>query len=431
MSLNVNLTNFNTFYNSQEIEEMYKRVSKSHRVLFEKNGKGNEFLGFINLPETIKPVLADISKTASEIRGKCEVLVVVGVGGAYLGAKSAIEFMKSPNYNIIDRNGAPQIFFVGNNMSADHLDEIIKIIGDRDFCVNMISKSGSTAEPVIAFHFLKNILKKRHKDNWASYIYVTADEKNGDLRKFSDQNNCVSYIIDSDLGGRFSVLSAVGLLPIACAGIDIEKIIKGACLMRKKLMVLSKSNPAVQYAVARNLAYDSGKTIEILGCYEPRFKCISEWWKQLFGESEGKDLKGIFPATVDLTADLHSVGQYIQDGIRNIFETIIHINKGQVELVVENSDSDFSRLEIFEGLKLSDINKTIMEGTTKAHVDGNVPNILINIDDNCEESYGQLTYFFEISCGLSAYTLGVNPFDQPGVEAYKKEMIKLILEKKS
>lgn len=429
MSIKVNLTKFNNFYTTEQNKEMFSKVEDAHKMLFQKTGKGNDFLGWIDLPVNIQDTVSCIKKASEEIKSTSEVLVVIGIGGSYLGARSAIELMKSPNYNIIDRKGYPQIFFAGNNISADHLNEIVEIIGDRDFAVNIISKSGATVEPAIAFHFFENLLKEKYANNWTKRVYVTTDAKNGDLRKFADKNGCTSFVVDSDVGGRFSVLSAVGLLPIACAGIDIDKILEGACSMRKILAECTDQNPAMQYACARNLAYSNGKVTEILGCYEPRFRFIGEWWKQLFGESEGKDLKGIFPASVDLTADLHSMGQYIQDGLRNIFETIVHIENNNSELILKNCDKDFSRLELFEGLSLDSINTMAMEGTAKAHVEGNVPNILITMTDTHEHSYGELIYFFEVACGLSAYTLDVNPFDQPGVEAYKTEMIKLVTDK--
>ncbi|MFI3226117.1 MAG: glucose-6-phosphate isomerase [Clostridia bacterium] len=429
MGIEVNLEKFDGFYSNESKKAMFEQVALAHKSLFAKTGKGNDFLGWIDLPKNIMSIVPQIKDTAKQICEESEVLVVIGIGGSYLGARSAIEVMKSPNYNIIDRKGCPQIFFAGNNISADHLNEIVGIIGDRDFSVNIISKSGGTAEPAISFHFFEQLLKQRYADEWTKRVYVTTDAVSGDLRKFADKNNCVSYVVDGDVGGRFSVLSAVGLLPIACAGIDIEEIVKGAISMRAKLLISSEENPAMQYAAARNLAYNDGKTTEILGCYEPRFRFVGEWWKQLFGESEGKDQKGIFPASVDLTADLHSMGQYIQDGLRNLFETIVHIENNNSELTIEDSNKDFTRLELFEGLKLSDINTMAMEGTAAAHIQGGVPNVLIKISDTSEKTYGEMVYFFEVACGLSAYVLGVNPFDQPGVEAYKKEMIKLVTDK--
>lgn len=428
MSIKVNLSKFESFYTKEKQEEMLLKAKDAHKLLYSKQGKGNNFLGWLDLPINIKPYLQKIKDTANKIKNESDVLVVVGIGGSYLGARSAIELLKSPNYNIIDRQGFPQIFFAGNNISADHVNEIFEIIGERDFSVNIISKSGTTVEPALTFHFLEKKLREKYNENWVDRVYVTTDEKNGDLRKFADKNGCESFVVDPDVGGRFSVLSAVGLLPIACAGIDIDEIIKGADGLRETL-ACADDNQALKYAYARNLAYFNGKTNEIFGCYEPRFRFIGEWWKQLFGESEGKELKGIFPASVDLTADLHSMGQYIQDGLRNLFETIVHIENNNSSLVLENCNKDFSRLDLFEGLSLHDINEMAMTGTMQAHNKGDVANIKISISDTSEKTYGELVYFFQVACAISAYMIDVNPFDQPGVEAYKLEMIKLVKEK--
>lgn len=428
MSIQIDLAKFNLFYTKEKQDIMFDKALSAHKSLFDKSGKGNDFLGWIDLPKNVIDTLYKIKQTSEQIKKEADILIVIGIGGSYLGARSAIEFLKSPNYNMINRKGCPQIFFAGNNISADYLNEIIDIIGNRDFSINVISKSGTTVEPSIAFHFFEKLLKEKYKNEWTKRVYITIDEKNEDLYRFSKKNNCASYIVDSDIGGRFSVLSAVGLLPMACAGIDIEEIIKGACNMRSELAICEKSNIALQYAVARNLAYNDGKTIEVLGCYEPRFKFIGEWWKQLFGESEGKNNKGVFPVSVDLTADLHSTGQYIQDGLRNLFETIVNIEKSKTELKINDTNKDLPCLDLFEGLTLSTVNKMAMNGTLTAHIEGGVPNILINISDTSEFVYGEMVYFFEVACGISAYILDVNPFDQPGVEAYKKEMIKLVKE---
>ena len=426
MSITVNLEKSKMAFNDNQLEDMYLRAESAHVSLFSKKGKGNDFLGWIDLPEKTFKMVDKINEFAEEIKQSSEVLVVIGIGGSYLGARSAIEFIKSPSYNLKDRDGCPQIFFVGNNMSADHMSEIVDIIGDRDYSINVISKSGTTVEPAIAFHFFGNMLKKKYKDSWTDRIYVTTDEKKGDLRKFIDRRQCKSFVIDDDVGGRFSVLSAVGLLPIACAGIDIKQVLNGAFEMKDKLKIFSKDNEAVKYAVARNLAYENGKCIEILGAYEPRFKFIGEWWKQLFGESEGKEQKGIFPATAELSTDLHSIGQYIQDGKRILFETIVNIENPIHNVIIENTSKNFERLAVFEGLTLDSVNKMALSGTVEAHVEGGVPNILISITDAKEKTYGEMVYFFEVACAISAYILDVNPFDQPGVEDYKREMIKLV-----
>ncbi|MFI3312253.1 MAG: glucose-6-phosphate isomerase [Eubacteriales bacterium] len=426
MSIKMNLENFQPFFSAEATTAMIGRVETAHKTLYSKSGPGNDFLGWLDLPEKAMALAADIKATAEKIKNESEVLVVVGIGGSYLGARSAIEFMNSPNYNLKDRKGWPQIFFAGNNLSSDHTTELMELIGDRDFSVNVISKSGGTVEPALAFHFFETALKAKYGDDWTKRVYVTTDAVRGDLRGFANKEGCISYVVDDDIGGRFSVLSAVGLLPIACAGIDIDEILAGAYAMQKELADFSPENPAVQYACARNLAYEDGKPVEILGCYEPRFRFMGEWWKQLFGESEGKNLKGIFPASVDLTADLHSMGQYIQDGQRILFETMVDIANTDHVCKIENTDSTFSRLALFEGMELNHVNQMARQGTAKAHVGGGVPNMVVCLEDCSPATYGAMVYFFEVTCGLSAYTLGVNPFDQPGVEDYKREMIKLV-----
>lgn len=427
--IKVNLDAFNEFYTIKEYEKMLKKTEKAHQELFARTGRGNEFLGWIDLPKNIEKDLADIENTANKIKQQSEILIVIGIGGSSLGAKSAIEFMISANYNMLNRNGWPQIFFVGDNMSYQYLEEISEIMQEKDFSVNYISKSGSTIEPAIAYHYFEQKLKLKYGEKFIERVYVTTDEKVGELRKYEDKNKVKSFEIGADVCGRFSVLSAVGLLPIACAGLCVRKIIDGAKSMRSELEKYSAENIAIKYTVARNLAYENGKSIELLGSYEPSLAHLTNWWKQLFGESEGKECKGIFPTTMSLTTDLHSIGQYIQDGSRNIFETIIHIAKNKQDYLIENTNKDFGALKIFEGLKMSEINEMAMKGTIKAHNKGGVPNILIEIEDNFEKTYGELVYFFEIACGLSGYVLGVNPFDQPGVEAYKQELLQMATEK--
>lgn len=427
MSINVDLKNFLGFYSEDKILDMEKKVINSHKKLYDGTGKGSDFLGWVDLPNNYdKDEFNRIKKASERIKKQSDVLLVVGIGGSYLGARAAIELLKSPNYNLIDRKGCPQIFFVGNNISAEHISEIMSLIGERDFSVNVISKSGMTTEPALAFHFLQELMKKRYGIKWTDRLYITTDNKKGTLRPFVEKYNIESFIIPDNVGGRFSVLTAVGLLPIACAGINIDDIMLGASLMSEKLSKSTDDNEGIKYAMARNLAYNDGKVVEILGCYEPKFRFMAEWWKQLFGESEGKDGKGIFPASQDLTADLHSLGQFIQDGNRVLFETIVNIKNPNMDLKVENIDNNFSNLSLFEGKTLDFINKKAHEGTTIAHVNGLVPNITINIDTITDKSYGEMIYFFEYVCGISAYTLDVNPFDQPGVEAYKKEMMNLI-----
>lgn len=425
MSINVDLKNFLGFYSEDKIADMSEKVKNAHKKLYDGTGKGSDFLGWVNLPiDYDKDEFNRIKKASEKIKKQSDVLLVIGIGGSYLGARAAIELLKSPNYNLIDRKGCPQIFFIGNNISAEHMSEILALIGERDFSVNVISKSGMTTEPALAFHFMEDVMKKRYGSNWTDRLYITTDKKKGTLRPFVEKYNIESFIIPDNVGGRFSILTAVGLLPIACSGINIDNIMSGAAYMAENLG--RPDNAGIEYAMARNLAYNDGKVVEILGCYEPKFRFMAEWWKQLFGESEGKDGKGIFPASQDLTADLHSLGQFIQDGNRILFETIVNIENPNVNLKVENIDDNFSNLTLFEGKTLDFINKKAHEGTTIAHVNGGVPNITINIDSINDKSFGELIYFFEYVCGVSAYTLEVNPFDQPGVEAYKKEMMNLI-----
>lgn len=427
MSINVDLKNFLGFYSDDKILNMEKQVKNAHKKLYDGSGKGSDFLGWVNLPSNYdKDEVKRIKQASEKIKKQSDVLLVIGIGGSYLGARAAIELLKSPNYNLIDRKGSPQIFFIGNNISAEHISEIVSLIGERDFSVNVISKSGMTTEPALAFHFMEDIMKKRYGQEWTDRLYITTDKKKGTLRPFVEKYNIESFIIPDNVGGRFSVLTAVGLLPIACAGINIDDIMLGAASMEEHLANNPDENAGMSYAMARNLAYNDGKNVEILGCYEPKFRFMAEWWKQLFGESEGKDGRGIFPASQDLTADLHSLGQFIQDGNRVLFETIVNIENPNVDIKIENVDDNFSNLALFEGKTLDFINKKAHEGTNIAHVSGLVPNITINIDSITDKSYGEMIYFFEYACGVSAYTLDVNPFDQPGVEAYKKEMMNLI-----
>lgn len=429
MAIEIEISKLESFFASKQKSDMLKIAENAHKSLFDNKNVGSELLGWIDLPLNIQADLKKINDTANEIKNNSKVLVVIGVGGSYLGARSAIEFLKSPNYNIINKSGQPQIFFVGYNISADYLAEIIEIIGDRDFSVNMISKSGNTLEPTLAFHFFEKILKNRYPSDWSKRVYVTTDETSGDLRKYAQYNNCISFALDSDVGGRFSVLSAVGLLPMACVGIDIAEMICGAIDMRNELSLCDEKNPALLYAYARNLAYINGKTNEILAISEPRVKFVGEWWKQLFAESEGKDKKGIYPSVVEFSTELHSVGQYIQDGLRNIFETVICVKDKGFDLKIEDGNQEFSSLGLFEGLTLNEVNEMATKGAVKAHIQGEVPCIEIKISDMSARSYGELVYFFEVACAISGYMLGVNPFDQPGVNAYKDEMTKLVSKK--
>ena len=427
MSISIDLRNISKFVSDAELASMEAELKSASEKLKNGSGEGSDFLGWLDLPENYdKEEFARIKAAAEKIKKNSEVLVVIGIGGSYLGARAVIEFLKSPNYNLLKKD-TPDIFFVGNNLSADHINEIISIIGDRDFSVNVISKSGTTTEPAIAFRIFKALVEKKYgKDGAKDRIYATTDKARGALKKLADAEGYESFVIADDIGGRFSVLTAVGLLPIAVSGIDIDALMQGAATARCDLAVDSMENIAWQYAAARNALYRKGKTIEVLACYEPAFRFMSEWWKQLYGESEGKDLKGIFPASVDFTADLHSMGQFIQDGSRIMFETIVNIEKTKTAFTVDADEANIDGLNFLAGNSLSYINNRAMSGTILAHVDGGVPNIVLTMDAISEENLGYLLYFFEISCGLSGYVLGVNPFNQPGVEAYKKNMFALL-----
>ena len=401
----------------------------AHKTLLDKTGAGNDFLGWVDLPDKTDTCEYERIKAAAEkIKGDSKVLVVIGIGGSYLGARAAIEFLGSPNYNILRKRGCPEIYFAGNNLSAAHVKEIFKIIGKRDYSINITSKSGTTTEPAVAFRIFKEHIENKYgKDEAKKRIYATTDSKKGVLKNIADKEGYESFVIPDNIGGRYSVLTAVGLLPIAVAGIDTDKMLEGAKRAYDKFNSdFSMSNPVWKYVSARNALYNNGFTTEILASYEPSFRFMAEWWKQLFGESEGKENKGIFPASVDLTADLHSMGQYIQQGIRNIFETAVIIKKVRMKLEVPHIDGDDDGLNYLAGKDFSEINNAAYMGTTKAHVDGGVPNICIEIDKNNAASFGELVYFFELACGISGYVLGVNPFDQPGVEEYKKNMFELL-----
>jgi len=427
MSISINLRNVEKFVSDAELAAMKPELMSASEKLKNGSGEGSDFLGWLTLPDQYdKEEFARIKASAEKIKKDSEVLVVIGIGGSYLGARAVIEFLRSPNYNLLKKD-TPDIFFVGNNLSADHINEIISIIGDRDFSVNVISKSGTTTEPAIAFRIFKALVEKKYgKEGAKERIYATTDKARGALKKLADAEGYESFVIADDIGGRFSVLTAVGLLPIAVSGIDIDALMAGAQKAQTELAVDSMENIAWQYAAARNVLYRKGKTVEVLACYEPAFRFMSEWWKQLYGESEGKDLKGIFPASVDFTADLHSMGQFIQDGNRIMFETIVNIEKTKTAFTVDADEANIDGLNFLAGNELYYINNRAMNGTILAHVDGGVPNIVVNMDRICEEDLGYLIYFFEISCGLSGYLLGVNPFNQPGVEAYKKNMFALL-----
>ena len=419
------------FVNESEIQMMESIAEHAKEQLLARTGAGNDFLGWIDLPVNYdKEEFARIQKAAKKIQEDSEVLLVIGIGGSYLGARAAIEFLRHSFYNSASKEvrKTPEIYYVGNNISSVYMKHLLEVIGDRDFSINMISKSGTTTEPAIAFRvFKKALINKYGKEEAAKRIYATTDKSKGALKNLATEEGYESFVVPDDVGGRFSVLTAVGLLPIAVSGADITKLMEGAASMRERCLSNNYAeNDAVLYAAIRNILLRKGKGIEILANYEPALHFVSEWWKQLYGESEGKDQKGIFPAAVDLTTDLHSMGQFIQDGQRTMFETIINLETSSVEILLEEEEVDLDGLNYLAGKSVDFINKSAMNGTKIAHTDGGVPNLVVNLPEQNEFYLGELFYFFEFACGVSGYILGVNPFDQPGVESYKKNMFALL-----
>ena len=419
------------FISADEVKSMERIIEQSKEVLVSKSGAGNDFLGWIDLPVAYdKEEFARIQKAAEKITSDSEVLVVIGIGGSYLGARAAVEFLRHSFYNVVSKEvrKTPEIYFAGNSISGRYLSDLIQVIGDRDFSVNVISKSGTTTEPAIAFRVFKEMLEKKYgKAEAAKRIYATTDKSRGALKKLATEEGYETFVVPDDVGGRFSVLTAVGLLPIAVSGADITKLMEGAADARKDALEKPfAENGPMQYAAVRNILLRKGKQIEVLANYEPSLHYVSEWWKQLYGESEGKDQKGIFPASVDLTTDLHSMGQFIQDGSRNLFETVLNVTDSEAEIVIGEEPVDLDGLNYLAGKNMDFVNKSAMNGTILAHTDGNVPNLMITVPGQDEYSLGQLFYFLEFACGVSGYTLGVNPFNQPGVESYKKNMFALL-----
>ena len=421
----------NSSINERMIYKMEEMVLENHNKLHENPDDEKQFLGWVNLPENYdKKEFERIKKAANKIQNDSDVLIVIGIGGSYLGARAVIEALTNCFYNMLPakKRNNPMIVYAGNNLSPNYLNDLLNLIGERDISLNVISKSGTTTEPAIAFRVLREAIETKYGVEEAKKrIYVTTDKKKGALKGVADEENYETFVIPDNVGGRFSVLTAVGLLPIATAGIDIDKLMQGARDAREKYMDSSvKFNDCYKYAVIRNLLYSSNKEIEVLANYEPQLHYFTEWWKQLYGESEGKDGKGIFPAGVDLTTDLHSMGQYIQDGERHLFETVLAVEESKSDIVVKEDSDNADGLNYLAGKGLDFINKKAMEGTIEAHVSGNVPNIKITMDKLDEENLGQLIYFFEKACAMSGLILGVNPFNQPGVEEYKKNMFRLL-----
>ncbi|MBS5956021.1 glucose-6-phosphate isomerase [Lacrimispora xylanolytica] len=419
------------FVSAEEMENMKSAVMCARDTLTSKSGAGNDFLGWIDLPADYdKEEFHRIKKAAEKIKSDSDVLLVVGIGGSYLGARAAIEFLSHSFYNVLPKGSrkTPEIYFVGNSISSKYIHDLKDVLEGKDFSVNIISKSGTTTEPAIAFRVFKDMLIEKYGRVEANKrIYATTDKKKGALKNLADQEGYETFVVPDDVGGRFSVLTAVGLLPIAVSGADIDRLMEGANDARIAAKETPyESNGALQYAAVRNILLRKGKTVEIVANYEPSLHYVSEWWKQLFGESEGKDQRGIFPAAVDLTTDLHSMGQFIQDGARVMFETVLNVQESPAEILLKEEEVDTDGMNYLAGKSVDFVNKSAMNGTILAHTDGHVPNLVIDIPKQDAYSLGQLFYFFEYACGVSGYLLGVNPFNQPGVESYKKNMFALL-----
>ncbi|HUM84649.1 MAG TPA: glucose-6-phosphate isomerase [Lachnospiraceae bacterium] len=419
------------FIKADEIAGIKPGILAAREMLVKGTGLGNDFLGWVDLPENYdKEEFARIKKAAAKVQSDSEVFLVIGIGGSYLGARAAIDFLRGVFYNNMTKEArkTPEIYYCGNSISPTYLQGLIDLVGDRDFSINIISKSGTTTEPSIAFRIFKEkLIAKYGKEEAAARIYATTDKARGALKTEADAEGYEEFVVPDDVGGRYSVLTAVGLLPIAVAGADIDKLMAGAAAMRAECINNDfEENESLKYAAARNILLRKGKGVEILANYEPRLHYVAEWWKQLQGESEGKDNKGIFPASVDLTTDLHSMGQYIQEGARILFETVINVEEPLHDITIEKEDSDLDGLNYLAGKTMDFVNKCAMNGTLLAHTDGSVPNLRINVPKLDETSLGELFYMMEFECGVSGYLLGVNPFNQPGVESYKHNMFALL-----
>ena len=428
MTLSLNQQYLSKFISAEELKNIQPEITAADKLLTSKSGAGNDFLGWVDLPKNYdKEEFARTKTAAKKICDSCDVFIVIGIGGSYLGARAVIEFIKSPLYNNLAKK-TPDIYYAGNSLSASSLAELISICEGKDVCINVISKSGTTTEPAGAFRVFRNILEKKYgKDGAKDRIFVTTDREKGTLKSFSDDEGYETFVVPDDVGGRFSVLTPVGLLPIAVAGIDIDKLMEGAAqAMVDYCDPDIEKNDCYKYAAIRNILLRKGINTEILVSYEPFAQMFSEWWKQLYGESEGKENKGIFPASVVFSTDLHSLGQYIQEGQRVLCETVLSIKDAGTVLEIPNDENNIDGLNFLSGRELDFVNKKAMQGTLFAHMDGDVPNTVIELDKRDEYSLGYMIYFFEKACAISGYTLGVNPFNQPGVEAYKKNMFALL-----
>lgn len=428
MAVKLNEKFLKGFISDSEIGKISHLTEAAHSLVRSGKGAGSDYLGWLNLPVNYdKEEFARIKTAAEKIKKSCDVFVVIGIGGSYLGARAAIEFVKSPMYNNIKKD-TPDIYFAGNTISSSALADILRICDGRDVCVNVISKSGTTTEPAVTFRIFRELLEKKYgADGARERVFVTTDRAKGKLKEFSTEKGYETFVVPDNIGGRYSVLTAVGLLPIAVAGIDIDSMMNGAADARVKYSDESvETNDCLRYAAVRNIMYNKGKNIEILVSYEPAAQMLCEWWKQLYGESEGKDGKALYPSSVIFSTDLHSLGQYIQEGLRSMFETVIDIKNSSDTVVIPDDPSNIDGLNFLSGKELHDVNRMAMTGTLLAHTDGNVPNAVIEVEDRSAYSFGYLVYFFELACAVSGYMLGVNPFDQPGVEAYKKNMYALL-----
>ena len=428
MTLSLNEKFLNGFVSSEEIRALAPQTRAAHETVRSGSGAGSDFLGWLDLPvDYDKEEFSRIQKAAERIKGMCDILVVIGIGGSYLGARAAIEFVHGPQYNVLAKD-TPAVYFTGNSISPSALDDLLRICDGKDLCVNVISKSGTTTEPAVTFRIFRELLEKKYgRDGARERIFATTDKARGTLKEFSDKMGYETFVVPDNIGGRYSVLTAVGLLPIACAGIDICAMMQGAADARVKYAEEDpEKNECLRYAAIRNILYRKGKVTEILAAYEPAAQLFCEWWKQLFGESEGKDNRGLFPASVIFSTDLHSLGQYIQEGLRNIFETVIDFRSSPVSVKIPHDPENIDGLNFLAGKELHDVNRTAMLGTLFAHTDGGVPNVVLELEDRSAYSFGYIAYFFELACAVSGYMMGVNPFNQPGVEAYKKNMFALL-----
>ena len=431
MSVQFDYSNTSAFVSDEELAKLRPEAEAARQTLVSGSGEGNDFIGWIDLPIAYdKEEFARIKKAAEKIRSDSDVLVVIGIGGSYLGARSAIDFLQHTFFNGLpkEKRNAPEVYFAGSSLSPSYLNDLLDVIGDRDFSVNVISKSGTTTEPSVAFRVFKELLEKKYgREEAAKRIYATTDKARGALKGLADAEGYEEFVIPDDIGGRYSVFTAVGLLPIAASGADIDALMEGAAAGRARVYDTPfEENPAMQYAAVRNALHRKGYAIEILANYEPTLHNISEWWKQLYGESEGKDHKGIYPASVDLTTDLHSMGQFIQDGPRILMETILHIESNPSDITLKEEAEDIDGLNYLAGKTVSFVNNCAMNGTLKAHLEGGVPNMRFTLPARDARSLGELYYIFEFACGISGYILGVNPFNQPGVESYKRNMFELL-----